>query len=140
MAKNTNKTRPTDLSPQEFVAAVEHPVRREDAQRLLKLMTEVTGVEARMWGAALVGFGTYDYRYASGREGTWFRCGFSPRKAQMVLYVMPGFDGSEGLLSRLGKHSTGKSCLYIKKLADVDIDVLQELIEASLREMTARYG
>jgi hypothetical protein len=133
------KTLPTDADPAAFVAAVPDPTRRRDAETLLAMLAEVSGEPPVVWGDGLVGFGRYRYRYASGREGDWPRIAFSPRKAQSVLYLMDGFDGREELLSRLGPHRTGASCLYLKRLADVDPAVLAELCRASLARMAALY-
>ena len=122
-----------------FIDAVGHPRRREDAQVLLDLMRRVTGENPVMWGTAIVGYGSYHYRYASGQEGDWPIAGFSPRKQNLSIYIMPGFERYGALLSRLGKHKTGKSCLYINKLADVDMDVLESLVRAAVAEMKRRY-
>jgi len=134
-----NTTKPTTSSPADFVAAVEHPVRRSDAETLLALMRRVTGWEPRMWGSSIIGFGEYHYRYESGREGDFMRTGFSPRKANLVLYIMPGYADYSGKLARLGKHKIGKSCLYINKLADVDMAVLEDIIRAGLDDMQKKY-
>lgn len=133
------KTRANDASVEDFLAAVPNARRREDSGKVLDLMLEVTGEPARMWGDSIVGFGTYHYRYKSGREGDWPRTGFSPRKQYLAIYIMPGFDEYEALLSRLGKHRTSVSCLYINKLADVDMDVLREIVAGSYEEMARRY-
>jgi hypothetical protein len=103
-------------------------------------MAEVTGDEPRLWGRGMVGFGTYHYRYESGREGDWFVTGFAPRKNDLTLYIMAGFDRYEALMSRLGKYRTGKSCLYVKRLADVDEAVLRELVEESVGWVRGRWG
>lgn len=103
---------------------------------ILDLMRDVTGVEPIMWGDSIIGFGTYHYKYTSGREADWFLTGFSPRKQSLTLYIMSGFSEYDQLLSKLGKHSTGKSCLYIKKLEDIDMDVLRDLILLSVEHMT----
>ena len=137
MAKN--KTRETDASVEAFLAGVENETRRRDSQVLLDLFGEITQERPRMWGTSLIGYGQYHYRYDSGREGDFFRLGFSPRKNAMTVYIMPGFDQYESLLNRLGKHKTGKSCLYINKLADVDLDVLRHLAEASFEHMARQY-
>lgn len=134
-----NKTRPTEQSPEDFIASVEHDTRRADARTLLDLMRTITGWEARMWGSAIIGFGEYHYKYESGREGDFMRTGFSPRKANMVVYIMPGYTDFSEILGRLGKHKLGKSCLYINKLADVDMGVLEELIRAGLDDMEKKY-
>ena len=133
------KTKQNDASVEAFLGAVDNDRRREDSFTVLELMKRITGEAPRMWGAAIVGFGSYSYRYASGRSGEWPRIGFSPRKQSLTVYVMPGFGGYDELLSRLGKHRTGKSCLYVNKLADIDMGVLEELIKASLATMSERY-
>lgn len=133
------KTQVNDASVEDFLAAVPNARRREDSGKVLDLMREVTGEPARMWGDSIVGFGTYHYRYKSGREGDWPRTGFSPRKQYLAIYIMPGFAEYEALLSRLGKHRTSVSCLYINKLADVDMDVLREIVAGSYEEMARRY-
>ncbi len=111
------------------------PVRKSECEVIVKIMQKITKEEPRMWGASMVGFGQYHYTYESGREGEWFICGFSPRKANLTLYLMSGFDNHEELLSKLGKYTTGKSCLYIKRLSDVDLDVLKKLIAGSVTFM-----
>lgn len=137
------KTRATDASVRDFIAAVDHPVRRADAETLLAMMERVTGEQPRMWGPSIIGFGSYHYRYDSGHEGDAPRLGFSPRKAQLVLYVLTGYMGEnaeqERLLARLGKHKVGKSCLYINKLADVDMEVLEQLCVSSWDDMNRRF-
>ena len=134
------KTVVNDADVEAFIDSVENPRRREDARRLLKLMCEVTGEAPKMWGASIVGFGSYHYRYASGREADWMLTGFSPRKQNLVAYIMPGFSGAAELLAKLGKHRTGKSCLYLNKLDDVDLEVLAELVRESVAVMRERYG
>jgi hypothetical protein len=134
-----NKTKPTNISPEDYIAAVEHPTRRADAEVLLEMMKRITGWEPRMWGPSIIGFGSYDYIYESGHSGTSLRTGFSPRKANLVLYVMPGYADCSDMLDRLGKHRIGKSCLYINKLADVDLAVLEEIVQAGIDEMAERY-
>ncbi|MGD9395993.1 MAG: DUF1801 domain-containing protein [Candidatus Thorarchaeota archaeon] len=129
------KTKPTDVKVEDFLEAVEHPTRKKDGLELLRIMEEVTKKKPVMWGPSIVGFGSYHYKYESGREGDMPLTGFSPRKQNLTVYIMPGFDEYEGLLSRLGKHKVGKSCLYINKLADVDISVLKELIAKSVEKM-----
>lgn len=130
-----NKTQPTDASVDEFLDAVENDRRRADAKQVLELMRAVTGEEPVMWGSSIVGFGEYHYRYESGREGDFFLAGFSPRKANLVLYIMSGFRRHAELMKRLGKHRTGSSCLYINKLDDVDLDVLRELVGRSVEHV-----
>ncbi|MGB3185862.1 MAG: DUF1801 domain-containing protein [Ornithinimicrobium sp.] len=134
-----NKTQPTQVDPADFIAAVEHPTRRTDAQTLLDLMTRITGYRARMWGPSIVGFGRYQYRYESGREGEFLMTGFSPRKANTTVYVLPGYEDLSEELSRLGKHKLGRSCLYINKLADVDLNVLEEIVSKGVAHMEANY-
>ncbi|TQV73690.1 DUF1801 domain-containing protein [Aliikangiella marina] len=123
------KTRKNNTSVTSFLNSVENEKRRKDAKQILKMMKDITGEKAVMWGTSMVGFGSYDYKYASGREGTWMRIGFSPRKANTTLYIMNGFSQYNELLSQLGKYKTGKSCLYINKLEDVDIEVLKKMIK-----------
>ena len=132
------KTRKTDASVEAFLDGVENPRRRDDARTVCAMMERVTGEAPRMWGPSIIGFGSYRYRYDSGHQGEMCRIGFSPRKAQLVLYVLTG-SGQEELLARLGKHSTGKSCLYIGKLADVDMAVLEQLAAGAFASMAARY-
>ncbi|HEX2252629.1 MAG TPA: DUF1801 domain-containing protein [Thermoanaerobaculia bacterium] len=133
-------TRPTDDSVETYLDQVADPERRADCRAVLELMREVTGEEPKLWGGSMVGFGTYHYRYDSGREGDWFLTGFAPRKQNLTLYVMAGFDRYDELMARLGKHKTGKSCLYVKRLADLDPDVLRELVASSVAHMRATYG
>lgn len=139
MAKAKNKTVATDADPAAFVAAIEDETKRADAQALLELFTKVTKQPPVMWGA-IVGFGRYGYRYESGREGEFMMCGFSPRARNFSLYVMAGFDGRGELLEKLGKHSTGKSCLYVNRLSDIHLPTLEKLIRADWREMIRRHG
>ena len=133
------KTVQTHGNVDAFLSTVENPRRRADARRLLELMREVTGEPPKMWGPSIVGFGSYRYRYASGREGSSLVVGFAPRKQNLVLYIMPGFSSYAALLSKLGKFRTGKSCLYVNRLDDVDLSVLQELVRESVAEMRRRY-
>jgi hypothetical protein len=135
-----NKTKPTELSVAEFIDALPDPAQRADAKALVRLMQAATGEKPKMWGPAIIGFGAYHYKYESGREGDMPLAGFSPRKAQLVLYNLTGFPGSEALLARLGKHTTGKACLNIKKLADVNGEVLQALTSAAAAAMRARHS
>lgn len=134
-----NKTQTTETDPGGFIAAVEHPVRRADAETLLEMMTRVTGCEPKMWGPSIIGFGRYHYQYDSGREGDFMLTGFSPRKANQVVYILPGYDDISEQLERLGKHKIGKSCLYINKLADVDLVVLEEIVADSVAKMRKNY-
>lgn len=134
-----NKTAPTTLSVKHFLAGVKNETRREDAQVLLKMMREITGKRARMWGNSMIGFDKYHYKYDSGREGDMLMVGFSPRSQNMAIYIMPGFKPFEKTMARLGKHKTGASCLYVNKLADVDLKVLRRLITQSYKLMQKRY-
>lgn len=133
------KTRPTAASVADFIGTVADAEKREDARAVATLMAEITGAPARIWGTSIVGFGRYRYRYASGREGEFFETGFSPRKRALTLYIMPGFGEYGGLLERLGRHSLGKSCLYIRRLADIDLKVLRELVRLSVQAIREKY-
>ena len=128
-----NKTRETDASVEEFIEGVENETRRHDAYVLLELMKKVTGTEPKMWGPSIIGFGKSHYRYESGREGDEPRVGFSPRKSNLSIYALSREDHHEDLLARLGKHKVGAACLYVNKLADIDLDVMEELIARSWR-------
>ena len=134
-----NKTKPIRLSVAALIDALTDPTRRADAKTLVKLMQSATGEKPRMWGPSIVGFGSYHYRYETGREGDMPLIGFSPRKAAMVLYNMTGSSDSKALLAKLGKHATGKGCLNIKKLADVDHQVLEAMVVESVAVMRERY-
>jgi hypothetical protein len=133
-----NKTKPTNLSVAAFIDALPDQTRRADAKALVKLMQSAAGEKPKMWGPSIIGFGSHHYTYDSGREGDMPLVSFSPRKAATVLYNMTGFSGAEALLAKLGKHTTGGGCLYIKKLADVDQQVLEALVVKSLAAMRAR--
>lgn len=135
------KTRPTRVAVDDFIDKVAHPQRREDAKIVRAMMERLTGEPATMWGPTIVGFGSYHYKYESGHEGDMCRLGFSPRKAELVLYVLTEAGGpeEEALLARLGKHRTGKCCLYIRKLSDVDEEVLEELVAESLAYMDKKF-
>ncbi len=134
-----NKTQRTKASAA-FLSAIADAQQRKDAKAIAKMMAEISGEKAAMWGPAIIGFGQYRYKYASGREGDWPKLGFAPRKANLTLYIMPGFKDYEALLQKLGKHKTGKSCLYIGKLADVDEKILRALIARSWAWMNEKYG
>ncbi|HAQ36507.1 MAG: hypothetical protein CMF74_09055 [Maricaulis sp.] len=134
-----NKTQANAQDVDDFIASVEPEKRRDEARILLDLFRKVTGWEPVMWRPAIVGFGQYHYKYETGREGDFFATGFSPRKAKLSIYVMPGYTDYSEILSRLGKHGMGKSCLYINKLADIDLDVLGELIAAGVRDLSKKY-
>jgi uncharacterized protein DUF1801 len=135
-----NKTQPTGDDVEAFIASVTNPGRREDAYALLRLMQEVTGEAPRMWGPSIIGFGEYHYVYESGRQGDSFLTGFAPRKANMVVYVMPGFKPYEELLDKLGKYKTGSSCLYLGRLQNIDMKVLRRLVEESVQDMRKKYA
>lgn len=126
------KTRPTRKRVGKYLRSVENDRRREDSFALVELMRKVTGEEPVLWGDSIVGFGSYHYKYDSGREGDWFVAGFAPRKANLVVYIMAGFSRYDELLAKLGKYRHGKSCLYINNLADVDLEVLEELVRESV--------
>ena len=130
------KTQKNDASVKDFLKAVDNDKRRADSLVVNELMTDVTGEQPTMWGDSIVGFGTYRYKYASGREGEWPVTGFSPRKQNLTLYIMDGFEEYDALLNDLGKYKTGKSCLYINKLEDVDLKVLRQLIEQSVAHVS----
>lgn len=134
-----NKTRPTRASVTAFMAAIGDEQMRSDAKKVAAMMRRATGKRARMWGPGIVGYGSYHYRYESGREGDFLITGFSPRKRALTIYIMCGFNRFQGLMSKLGKYKTGKSCLYVKRLADVDETVLEQLIHESVRHMRAHY-
>lgn len=129
------KTKPTAVSVESFLDKVADAQQREDSFKVLAMMKEITGLKPKMWGPSIIGFGEYHYKYASGHEGDCCLTGFSPRKGSLSLYIMPGFERYTHLLKRLGKHKTGKSCLYVKRLADIDVAVLREMIETGLRDM-----
>jgi hypothetical protein len=139
VAKSEARTKLTDVSPDAFIAAIEDARRRKDAEVLLKWMTKITGLQPRMWGPSIIGFGRYAYTYDSGHSGEMCLTGFSPRKAKMVVYVLPGFADMSGKLARLGKHKTGKSCLYINALTDVDMTVLEDIVRAGLEHVRTTY-
>jgi hypothetical protein len=126
------KTKRNRKSVNKFLDGVENETRRNDAKAVLAMMQDITGAKPEMWGDSIVGFGTYRYKYDSGREGDWFQTGFSPRKASLTLYIMSGFSRYQELLKKLGKHKTGSSCLYINRLEDVDLKVLKRLVKESV--------
>jgi hypothetical protein len=133
------KTKPTEQSVESFLSKVTDEKVRDDCSALIKLMKKVTGSAPKMWGPSIVGFGKYHYKYDSGHEGYACLTGFSPRKPNITLYVMPGSPGHEGLLKKLGKHKAGKGCLYIKKLDDVNVSVLESLVEQSVESLKKKY-
>jgi hypothetical protein len=134
------KTKKTVNSVDDFLNNVDDPGKKKDCFEIIEIMKEVTGENPKMWGNSIVGFGDYHYKYASGTEGDWFKTGFSPRKQNLTLYIMSGFDEYENLMERLGKYKIGKSCLYIKKLSDIDLNILKELISRSLLMLDNLYG
>jgi hypothetical protein len=134
-----NKTAPTDQTVDAFIADVEPAAKRDDAQVLDRLFREVTGFQPIMWGPSIIGYGQYHYVYDSGRQGDFLATGFSPRKARHSIYIMPGYADFGDILARLGKHKMGKSCLYVNKLADIDLDVLAELIRAGLADLNEKW-
>jgi hypothetical protein len=133
------KTKKNTASVPAFLDAIADEAKRKDAKAIAKLMRKITGEKPVMWGTSIVGYGSYRYRYASGREGDWPLTGFSPRAQNLTLYIMPGFAQYDALMTKLGKYSTGKSCLYLKRLADVDTQVLEELIDRSVAYMRSKY-
>jgi len=140
MAKAENKTKETEASVDTFLANIKDDEKKADCLVLKSMMSRITDSPVKMWGASIVGFGTYHYKYDSGREGDFMKVGFSPRAQNVTVYIIAGFDRYEALMSKLGKHKTGKSCLYIKKLDDIDLDVLEELVKESYNLMTEKYG
>lgn len=132
-------TRKTTQSAAAFLTAIDDPVRRADCKAVARMMRAANGCNAKMWGKNMIGFGSYKYKYASGREGSWFMCGFSPRKQALTLYIMPGFEIFDALMKKRGKYKTGKSCLYIKSLAEIDEKILHTLITESVRYMQRKY-
>ena len=139
MAKE-NKTQENDASVEDFLAWGTTERRKQVSLALVDLFRRVTGLEPKMWGTSIVGFGRYRYVYDSGRAGDFPMTGFSPRKAALSIYVMSGFSNHEALLARLGKHKTGKACLYVNKLDDIDLGVLEQLVRAEIAHMTSKYG
>lgn len=140
MAKAKNKTTENDASVEDFLAAVKDEQKKADCIELKSMMERITSSPAKMWGSSIVGFDQYHYKYDSGREGDFMKVGFSPRAQNVTVYIMPGFERYAELMANLGKHKTGKSCLYIKKLDDVDRDILEELVQGSYDYMTNKYG
>ena len=134
-----NKTQPTKASVTAFINAIEDKARRADVRKVAAMMRKATGKRAKMWGPSIVGYGTYHYKYASGREGDFMITGFSPRKQALSVYILPGFEKFDALMGKLGKYKTGKSCLYIKHLSDVDEKVLERLINESVKYMRKHY-
>ena len=139
MTKAENKTQATVTRVEDFITGIADENQRADARSLIALMTRLSGEPATMWGPSIIGFGRYRYIYDSGREGEMCRIGFSPRKGQTVLYLIDGFEGHAELMAKLGKHKTGKSCLYVKRLSDINLVVLEDMCRSSLAYMAAKY-
>lgn len=131
------KTKPTGASVKDFLNQIADKERRDDCFAVAKIMEEITGEKPKMWGPSIVGFGSYHYKYASGREGDWPVTGFSPRKKDLTLYIMMGFEKHGELMAQLGRHSVGKSCLYIKRLSDINVPTLKKLLKVSLKDLRA---
>lgn len=139
MTKAKLKTAQNHHSVDEFIASVQQDQRRADTIQLLAFFNRVTGLKPKMWGSSIIGYGRYHYRYESGREGEFFITGFSPRKAASTIYIMPGYQELSAMLNRLGKHKIGKSCLYINKLSDIDLGVLEEIVCFGIQTMEEKY-
>ena len=133
------KTKQNENSVDDFIKKIEDPKKLKESKQILKILKDISKKTPRMWGDSIIGFGKYHYKYASGREGDWMRIAFSPRKQNLTLYIMDGFDNYGEILEKLGKFKTGKSCLYIKKLQDIDIKILKELVKKSLLNMDKLY-
>ncbi len=129
------KTKPNQASVKAFLDSIADQQKRQDCRAVLKMMKDATGEKPRMWGPSIVGFGSYHYKYESGREGDWFLTGFSPRKQALTLYIMGGLGRHPQLMRKLGRHKTGSSCLYVKKLADLDLGVLKQLVRETVRQV-----
>ncbi len=127
-----NKTQKTKVLPLDFIEKVENDQKREDSKTLYKILVDITGQEGKMWGPSIIGFGDYRYKYASGREGDWFYIGFSPRAQNLTIYLMDGAETYTALLDKMGKYKTGKSCLYIKSLEKIDVEILKEVMTQSV--------
>lgn len=133
------KTKPTEASVADYLDAIENEQVRQDCWVIADIMQEATKAKPQMWGSSIIGFGSYRYVYASGREGDWMLIGFSPRKPNITLYIMAGFEHYEKLLASLGKYKRGKSCIYIKRLSDIDLPTLKQLIQESVSHMITAY-
>lgn len=134
------KTKQNDAPVDAFIASIDHEKRRADTEAVCQLMSDLTGWQARMWGKSIIGFGAYEYKYESGHSGRWAMVGLSPRKTSLTIYIMPGFKPFPELMEKLGKYKTGKSCLYVNKLEDIDVEVLKDLIVGSVDVMKDRYS
>jgi hypothetical protein len=137
---STLKTQPSENDVHAFLSTVEDEKKRKDSLFLLDFIAQHTGEKPVMWGKSIIGYGSYHYKYASGREGDWMLTGFSPRKTSLTIYIMSGFDKYDELMGQLGKYKTGKSCLYVKKLEDIDLDILAELIKKSTSYLKNKYS
>lgn len=135
-----NKTKPTDQSVKTFIDSLEDQQKKADSYSLIDLMKKVTGCEPKMWGPSIIGFDQYHYKYESGREGDFLKVGFSPRKRELSIYIMSGFTRHDKLMQKLGKYRTGKSCLYVKILEDINMDVLRDLVQESVKFVDEKYG
>ncbi len=133
------KTRPNSADVKAFIAAVEDRQKRSDAEELLAMMKRVTGCKPVMWGTSIIGFGSYRYTNTTGREAQWCATGFSPRKSALTIYIMPGFSGLETLMEQLGKHKTGRSCLYIRRLSDIDAGILERIVARAYATIREKY-
>ena len=138
MAKVELKTKLNDGDVNEFINSIDSEQKRNDSFKIIEMMKKITKSEPKMWGDSIIGFGNYHYKYASGREGDWFLCGFSPRKQNLSIYIMSGFNKYENILRKLGKHKTGKGCLYVKNLEEIDLKVLENLIKQSVDYLKKR--
>lgn len=134
------KTKPNEASVLDFLATIEDKKKRDDCYEIMNMMEEVSGEQPKMWGKSIIGYGTYHYKYASGREGDWMRIAFSPRKQNLTLYLLSGVESHPELLEKIGKYKNGKSCFYIKKLDDIDRNILKQLMIASLEKLQKMYG
>ena len=134
------KTKPNDASVLGFLATIQDEKKRDDCHEIMNMMEEVSGEQPKMWGKSIIGYGTYHYKYASGREGDWMRIAFAPRKQNLTLYLLSGVESHPELLEKIGKYKNGKSCFYINKLDDVDRDILKKLMKASLDHLKKEYG
>lgn len=140
MPKAKNKTVQNELSVEDFIAYQKNDSEKADCLTIIDMMSKASGEKPKMWGPSIVGFGKFPMKYASGRELDWFYCGFSPRKDKLTLYFMDGLENKQALLDKLGKHSIGKSCLYVKRLADLDLKVLRKMVDQSVAHMRKQFG
>ena len=134
------QTTPNELSVDDFIDAIESEQKRDDSRALLKIMKEITGDAPTMWGTSIIGFGKYHFRYESGREGDWMVAGFSPRKQNLTIYMMGGFENQSDLLTKIGKVKSSVGCLYVKKLVDIDLQILKEMIRLSVDTVKKKYA